>query len=123
MGVHRISATPAALSTASATLRRCQPSIPVTRTAGSIHTQWCDHDTGDTTRPNRATQMTASVGSPARRTRRIAQMVTASTRRHAASHSRRRPWSSSPTIRASAPAMFWSVFNDAVPIRSVCSKV
>ena len=90
MGVHLISATPAALTTANAMFRRRQPKIPVTSTAGRIHTQWCDHDTGETTNPNRATQMTASIGSPARSTRRIAHTVIASTSRHPATHSRKR---------------------------------
>ena len=90
IGVHLISATPAALTTANATLRRRQARIAVTSTVGSTHTQWCDHDTGDTINPNSATQITASVGSPARNTRRIAQMVSASTAKQPATHSRKR---------------------------------
>ena len=37
-----------------------------TSTVGSTHTQWCDHDTGETTRPNIATQISASTGFVAR---------------------------------------------------------
>ncbi|COV14730.1 Uncharacterised protein [Mycobacterium tuberculosis] len=45
-------------------------------------------------------------------------MVAANTSRDPATHSAKR--SSSPIVnRASAPAMFWSVFKAAAPIRSV----
>src|SRR6201996_4107025 len=70
MGVDRISATPTAQTAARAALQRRQATIAVTSIAGSTHTQWCDQDTGETTKPNSATQMIASVGSSARSTRR-----------------------------------------------------
>ncbi len=39
-----------------------RPAPSARMTVGSAHTQWCDHDTGETTRPNSATQISASVG-------------------------------------------------------------
>ena len=99
-------------------MRRRQPSTAITNTVGNIHTQWCDHDTGETTKPNSAIQITAIVDSPARSTRRVAHSVSASTSRHAATHGRNRACSLRPS-RASAPAMFWLVFKLAAPIRSV----
>lgn len=94
----------------------------MTTTAGSIHTQWCDHDTGDTTNPNSATQTSAKIGSPAASTRRAAHHIAASTSRHPASHSTERTWSFSGS-RARAPARFWLVFRLAPPMRSVSLTV
>ena len=85
-----MTATPAALTKASAMLRRRQASTDVTSTVGSIHTQWCDQDTGDTASPNRAMQITASTGSSARKARRAAHTVSASTRKQARTHGRNR---------------------------------
>ncbi len=91
-------------------------------TVGSAHTQWCDHDTGETTRPNSATHISASVGSPAARTRRTAQMVRPSTAKQASVHSTK--WVLWPRpSRARAPAMFWLVFSAALPMRSVWRTV
>ena len=86
------------------------------------HTQWCDHDTGETTRPNIATQIRASTGWPGPQGRRAAHTVSASTTKQASVHSANRSPSPSPS-RASAPAMFWLVFSVAVPIRSVLRTV
>src|SRR5689334_13278292 len=90
--------------------------------AGTTHTQWCDHDTGDTTRPNIATHIRASTGCPARSTRCAAHTVSASTAKHSTTQSTNRGVADIPN-RASVPEMFWLVFSVAVPMRSVLRTV
>ena len=97
-------ADPAALTTAMTTFRRRQASTAVTNTVGNIHTQWCDHDTGETTSPNSAIQITAKVGSLARSTRRAAHTVSASTSKQAATQGRKRSCSPRPNRASARPS-------------------
>ena len=61
IGIHTISATPAAVTAPSASVAPPIGRPPcITSTVGSAHTQWCDHDTGETTRPNIATHISPS---------------------------------------------------------------
>lgn len=67
--------------------------------AGVIHTQWCDHETGETRSPAAATATTAASSL---RIRGTSSTVSASTARHSTSHA-----DSSTPIRNSSPRRDW----------------
>jgi hypothetical protein len=103
-------ATEAATSTATPKLSRRSVTAtqPSTASNGASHTQWCTHDTGDTSNPHNAVTPTA-YGS---RTRGITYTANASTTTAGITHSDSWP------RRANAPRNDWLDTNAGDPIRS-----